>query len=110
MRQEPAINVFYSTGWSFDSKKDRQDYELLDTGEGEKLERFGPHVFIRPLEEAVWAKSLGPQEWAKARGKFWSSKEGGAKGWKISQKIKDKWVMSYQGISFLAYPTPFRHL
>jgi 23S rRNA (cytosine1962-C5)-methyltransferase len=65
------IKLFYSNEWV--------DYELLDTGEGEKLERFGPHTFIRPLEDAVWPKTL-KEEWQKADGKFWSSKEGAKKG------------------------------
>ncbi len=90
--------------------KDWKDYELLDTGEGEKLERFGPYIFVRPCESAVWEKTLGDKEWAKADGKFWSSKVGAKAGWKMSKKIEDKWEMEYKGIKFLALPTPFRHL
>ena len=44
------IKTFYSKDWG--------DYELLDTGEGEKLERFGKYVFARPYEDAVWSKTL----------------------------------------------------
>ncbi|MFA5095278.1 MAG: class I SAM-dependent methyltransferase [Candidatus Paceibacterota bacterium] len=90
--------------------KDWVDYKLLDTGEGEKLEKFGPYTFIRPYEEAVWNKTLGSKEWGKADGKFWSSKTGAKSGWKMNKKIGDKWGMSYKGIKFLASPTPFRHL
>ena len=36
------------------------DYELLDTGEGEKLERFGKYIFVRPYEDAVWKKCSTP--------------------------------------------------
>ncbi|MDP9249227.1 MAG: class I SAM-dependent methyltransferase [bacterium] len=96
------IKLFYSKDWA--------DYELLDTGEGEKLERFGPHIFIRPLEDAVWPKSLPFLEWQKADGKFWSSREGGKKGWKMEREIEPKWSMEYHGVKFLASPTPFRHL
>jgi 23S rRNA (cytosine1962-C5)-methyltransferase len=91
--------------------EDKSDYELLDTGEGEKLEKFGPHVFIRPYEDAVWPKTLGVKEkWDKADGKFWSSKQGAKKGWTFKTKIADKWEMEYKGVKFLASPTPFRHL
>ena len=44
-----GINIFYSKDWV--------DYELLDTGEGEKLEKFGKYSFVRPYEDAVWAKT-----------------------------------------------------
>ncbi len=90
--------------------KDWQDYELLDTGEGEKLERFGKYVFVRPYEDAVWKKTLSEKEWNKVDGKFWSSKTGAKAGWKFQNKIPKQWEMSYNGIKFLASPTPFRHL
>ncbi len=106
------IKIFCSEDWV--------DYELLDTGDGEKLERFGPHTFVRPYEEAVWSKTL-KKEWEDVNGKFWSSKSGGkgglaslkqrGSGWKMSKVPFDtKWEMEYKGIKFLASPTPFRHL
>ena len=96
------IKIFYS--------KDGKDYALLDTGEGEKLEKFGRHTFVRPYEDAVWAKTLKPKEWAEVDGKFWSSKVGAKAGWKMNQKFAEKWEMEYKGIKFWASPTPFRHL
>src|SRR3990167_4738727 len=107
------VKLFYSKDWT--------DYELLDTGEGEKLEKFGLYTFVRPYEDAVWPKTLSESEWDKADGKFWSSKSGGkgglaslkqrGSGWKMeNKKIEEKWQMSYKGIRFLASPTPFRHL
>ena len=96
------IKTFYSKDW--------EDYELLDTGEGEKLEKFGRYVFVRPYEDAVWMKTLSKKEWEKADGKFWSSKVGAKPGWKFDKKITDKWEMQYKGVKFLASPTPFRHL
>ena len=46
------------------------DYELLDTGEGEKLERFGGYVVRRPEPQAIWRKSLKETEWLKADASF----------------------------------------
>ena len=108
--QDKEIKIFYSKDW--------QDYELLDTGEGEKLERFGKYTFVRPYEDAVWPKALTEEvqkNWANADGKFWSSKTGAKAGWKfknnkISGETAEKWEMEYKGIKFLASPTPFRHL
>ena len=96
------VKIFCAEDWL--------DYELLDTGEGEKLERFGPYIFVRPYEDAVWKRTLGDKEWEKADGKFWSSKQGAKSGWKMKNKILPKWEMSYKGIKFLASATPFRHL
>ena len=97
------IKIFCSKDWS--------DYELLDTGEGEKLERFGQYIFVRPYEDAVWSKTL-TKEWEKSDGKFWSSKEGAKKGWKFNAEglTLRRWQMEYKGIKFWAAPTPFRHL
>lgn len=95
------ISIFYSKDW--------KDYELLDTGEGEKLERFGKYIFVRPHEDAVWLKTL-KKEWEQIDGKFWSSKKGAKAGWKIENKIEPRWEMSYKDIKFLASPTSFRHL
>ena len=74
------IKLFYSEDW--------KDYELLDTGEGEKLERFGKYIFVRPYEEAFWKKTLSEKEWNKIDGKFWSSKQGTKSGWVFKNKIK----------------------
>jgi len=109
---ENEIKTFYSKDWD--------DYQLLDTGEGQKLERFGKYVFVRPYEDAFWKKTLSKKEWDNADGIFFSSKGGGKGGlsslkqsiggWKIANKIDSKWEMSHKGIRFWASPTPFRHL
>ena len=100
--KENQIKIFCAKDW--------KDYELLDTGEGEKLERFGKYIFARPYEDAIWSKTLPKEEWAKADGKFWSSKVGAKAGWKMPKIVFDKWEMEYKGIKFFASPTPFRHL
>lgn len=96
------------------SPADFKDYELLDTGEGEKLERFGSYTFVRPFESAFWPKTLSKKEWENIDGKFWSSKVGSKPGWKFTMSkrhfdIKDKWAMEYKGIRFMVSPTLFRH-
>ncbi len=101
------LSIKNSTDWA--------DYELLDTGEGEKLERFGKYTFVRPYEDAVWPKALTKKvkkQWDSADGKFWSSKVGAKAGWNVSRGILDikRWEMEYKGIKFVASPTPFRHL
>ena len=106
---EEKIKIFCSKNWSSNFTQDKHDYELLDTGGGEKLEKFGKYSFIRPYSEAVWPKTL-KTEWQKADGKFWSSKTGAKSGWKMNHKMEPKWEMSYKNIKFSVAPTPFRHL
>ena len=106
------IKIFYSKDW--------KDYELLDTGDREKLEHVGPYTFVRPSESEVWSKTLDKKEWGNIDGKFWSSKVGAKPGWQLNSEIshglferkqKDlKWEMGYNGMKFIASPTPFRHL
>ncbi|MEK7564326.1 MAG: class I SAM-dependent methyltransferase [Patescibacteria group bacterium] len=95
------IKLFYTKDW--------HAYEILDTGEGEKLERVGLYTFIRPQEDAVWRKDESIDAWKKNDGKFWSSKEGAKSGWKLSNKTEKKWDISYKDIKFIVTPTPFRH-
>lgn len=74
------IKIFTSKKWT--------NYKLLDTGRGEKLEKFGRCFFVRPYEDAVWKKTLSEKEWAKADGKFWSSKTGAKKGWQFEKNVQ----------------------
>lgn len=101
------IKIFCSEDW--------EDYKLLDTGGGEKLERFGKYTFVRPYEDAVWPKTLSVKKWNKADGKFYTSKEKERSGWQFVQGFVQgltlhKWEMEYKGIKFLTTPTSFRHL
>lgn len=96
------IKIFKTEKWS--------DYELLDTGEGEKLEKFGPYTFVRPYEEAFWKKTLDKKIWNNADGIFAISNETKKAGWKFKNKIEKNWIMSLDKVSFTASPTQFRHL
>jgi 23S rRNA (cytosine1962-C5)-methyltransferase len=101
-QKEKEIKIFISNDW--------EDYELLDTGESEKFERFGKYTFVRPYEDAIWEKTFSKSEWENIDGKFWNSKTGARNGWKFDKEIELKWQMSYKDIKFFASPTSFRHL
>lgn len=81
------------------------EYELIDSGNFEKLERFGEYVLIRPEPQALWSKSLTEKEWlSKAHARFErdnnkkshrdSNNENG--GWKLLKKIPNQWQINYQ--------------
>ncbi len=80
-----------------------QDYELIDSGEGEKLERFGKYTLIRPEPQAIWKKTKPPEEWSqlshahftreqKDHFRFGDEVKG---GWKKKQSMPDSWNVSY---------------
>lgn len=105
------------TGFGFSTGQisltdDWQDYALLDSGNGLKLERFGSYCFIRPEPQALWDRRLGDDIWAKAAGRFMASSDDPEKGgkWQLSKDLPDRWVMHYDNVRFYASPTPFRHL
>lgn len=74
-----------------------EDYELIDTGGFEKLERFGPYILSRPEPQAIWDKSLSEEEWRKmSHAHFAKEKNNPEKGqWKEFKKMPHNWHISY---------------
>ncbi len=97
-----------------------RDYELLDSGDGLKLERFGKYVFERPESQAMWSRTLPESEWMNAHAVFQPTGEESGGHWDFKKKIDEKWVMSYPlaltplspegGLRFWVMPTAGRHL
>lgn len=83
------------------------DYELLDSGEGEKLERFGSVILSRPDPQALWRKNLDEKEWKKADANF-SRSEASAE-WTYKKEKLDKWSIDFSGLKFWIKPTAFKH-
>ncbi len=82
-----------------------KDYELLDSGNGEKLERFGRTVMARPEPKALWAKTMGEAEWHRlAHVRFKPGAGFGKAGkedsgtWERLKKMDDQWYISYPGL------------
>lgn len=84
-----------------------QDYELLDSGDGEKLERYGKFVLSRPDPQALWGKCLTASEWQNADAIFAYS--GSKGGWKKKSIVPEKWKIEFGGLSFFIKPTAFKH-
>ncbi len=85
-----------------------KDYELLDCGEGEKLERFGNFVLSRPDPQAIWHKKLPISIWKKADGSF--NREENHAEWSIKDTIKDRWIIELGCLKFYIKPTNFKHV
>ena len=87
--------------------KPARDYELLDSGEGEKLERFGNVLLSRPDPQALWRKSLGNGEWAKSAGHF--KRTSSSATWKLNPDVPKKWQIELGGFKFWIKPSSFKH-
>ena len=84
-----------------------QDYEILDTGDGEKLERWQTARLVRPDPQIIWRTPRSPQ-WAAADAAYLRSREGGGH-WEFRKKLPESWVIQYKGLSFRIRPTGFKH-
>ena len=84
------------------------DYALLDSGNGRKLERYGKFRFIRPEAQALWSPASA--EW-KADGEFvgGSDDDGGGR-WNLAKGVPPSWPLKWRDVSFWSSNTPFRHL
>ncbi len=87
-----------------------KDYELLDSGDGLKLERFGKYIFARPESQAMWSRALPVSEWNNAHAVFQPTGEESGGHWEFKKKVDEKWVMEYGPLKFWAMTTPGRHL
>lgn len=94
---------------------DFPDYELIDTGGFEKLERFGKYILIRPEPQAVWSKALTEREWeSRAHVKFIPASSSSGT-WKKLKEMPDRWNIRYkiqtgQNLVFRLGLTSFKHV
>ena len=84
-----------------------EDYELIDSGGGRKLERFGRHVLARPCSQALWLPSRPASEWARADASF--DREDGNR-WHGRANLPKEWTIETAGIRFRLGGTDFGHL
>ncbi len=95
---------------------DFKDYELLDSGDFEKLERFGAHVLRRPEPQAIWHKSLPVQEWERrADASFLRDARSEERGeWNLRPKMPSRWSVRYDykgmHLSMRLGLTSFKHV
>ncbi len=87
--------------------KSSTDYELLDSGLEEKLERYGNVLLSRPDPQALWPRQLGEGGWAKVQGRY--IREGGEGKWEVKKDLPKEWSVAFGGLQFLIRPTSFKH-
>ncbi|TKT82632.1 class I SAM-dependent rRNA methyltransferase [Aquamicrobium sp. LC103] len=88
------------------------DYALLDSGNGRKLEQYGPYRIERPEGQAIWQPALGEAEWARADAIFTGdTDEEGMGRWRFPREpLGETWPMKHDGIDYLGRFTSFRHV
>jgi 23S rRNA (cytosine1962-C5)-methyltransferase len=115
MLTSATFTLLESSGW--------QDYELIDSGDGQKLERFGAYTLIRPEVQAIWSPLLSKSDWGSAHAIFKPTGEESGGHWDVRKKIADRWQMTYPlrpaaasssglrpALRFWVMTTPGRHL
>jgi len=88
---------------------DWAQYELLDSGGGKKLERFGEFTLIRPEPQASWAPALPKHRWEAAEAEFTKAK-GQQSPWKFRKPLPERWVMQRKDLKFWVQPAPSGHV
>ena len=88
------------------------DYALIDSGDGEKLEQYGPYRIVRPEGQAIWRRALPPSEWERADAIFTGdTDEEGLGRWRFPKTpLGETWPMKHDGIDYLGRFTSFRHV
>jgi len=93
------MQLLTTTGW--------EDYQLLDSGDGNRLEKFGQFMLQRPDPQIIWKKKLMDTDWEKADAIFKRISED--KGQWIKKNIPEKWLLKYKNLSFWLKMSPFKH-
>ena len=73
-----------------------QDYQLIDTCDGERLERWGEYILIRPDPQIIWKTPRNAPEWKQAHARYIRSTTGGGH-WQRLQPLPDHWTVGYRG-------------
>lgn len=84
------------------------DYELIDTSNGERLERWGDVTLIRPDPQIIWKNIGEAPEWQSAHARYIRSDKGGG-AWDYRRKLPESWQISYGNLRFMVKPTGFKH-
>ena len=91
--------MWYSENW--------KDYELLDATDGERLERWGKYILVRPDPQIIWRGAGVHSLWKKADAIYRRSSSGGG-GWK-QNRLPEQWHVQYGDLKFLIKPMGFKH-
>lgn len=84
-----------------------KDYEVIDTASGEKLERWGKYILVRPDPQVIWNTERADHRWKKPNGHYHRSSNGGGE-WEFF-KLPQEWDIRYNDLTFHLKPFSFKH-
>ena len=84
-----------------------KDYEVIDTCSGEKLERWGDYILVRPDPQVIWSGAKSDKRWKNMNGHYHRSKAGGGE-WEFLN-LPQEWQISYRSLTFNLKPFSFKH-
>ncbi len=84
------------------------DYEVIATGDGEKLERWGKYKLLRPDPQVIWHAKTDLSKFGGLDGHYLRSSSGGG-GWKFFSRVPEKWQVTWNDIKFIIKPMGFKH-
>lgn len=87
---------------------DWQDYSVIATGSGEKLERWGDVILLRPDPQVIWKESFPLKDYPGLSARYVRSKSGGGE-WQKFSKMPEEWTIGYKDLTFLIKPMGFKH-
>ncbi len=90
--------------WIADNWK---DYEVIDTSKGEKLERWGKYMLVRPDPQVIWNTDRKENAWRKPNGHYFRSSKGGGE-WEF-HNLPEEWTIGYKDLTFNLKPFSFKH-
>jgi len=85
-----------------------KDYELIDCSSGERLERWGDVILIRPDPQIIWKTEKDTELWHRAHARYNRSSKGGG-SWDVRRKMPDYWNIGYRDLTFNIKTTGFKH-
>ena len=85
-----------------------KDYTLIDCSDGERLERWGDYVLIRPDPQVIWKTPKRDPLWKKAHARYLRSNTGGGK-WEVYKELPQAWSIGYKELTFHIKPMGFKH-
>ena len=85
-----------------------KDYELIDADSGERLERWGDIILIRPDPQIIWSGKRKDKRWFDAHAVYHRSNSGGGY-WETLKKVPDVWSINYNNLTFRLKPMGFKH-
>ncbi len=88
--------------------QDWKDYELIDCSDGEKLERWGSEVLIRPDPQVIWKSEKNHALWYKPAARYFRSKSGGGQ-WQVYRHMPSVWQIAYKDLKFNIKTMGFKH-